>query len=575
MATATLYLYEDPNQTYSISCWADRSFSRERAIVQKMNQTSSTAVGSVTTPGTITAGSLTSMPSSNLQNLVFSYAKASNYKINISAATLYVTLASDTSFESLSVGNQLHSYPTYNTQYSGAVDLSGVNTTEKTITATLKIDPEMSMTVLQALGGGYSWSVQKEATVSYDQFYYYDSTDGTTYWYRHYLDGTGVQRSWCSAKVTNVYLVIEYEEDTSVIIDRSTAISMLNVGVSGVAKKISDMFIGVNGVAKKISEAWIGVNGIAKKIYPAYMISMLSPGDIIQIDEEGTGTTYAEWMVMHHNYYETGQTILMRKYCLPNNMYLNSSGGSGQYSYPYFDYNADNYLSKTWLTAASESFQNLLIETPIAGRTWSGGTVKTASRKIWLPSAVNLSVSSFEEGNTAYYDDTNGAFDYFATNDTLAARIAYITEGGDAVRWWTRTVTGGTHPYQRTINTSGDFSSYQYYNTAYLRPVINIYSNNYLEKISDGVYRMVGSSSNTRVETIAFTVDGIAYQAEDGMSWSEWVHSSYNTNGFQIVDHYVTASNPNQGVYTPSGLESLDEDYIYAGTAYEFGPGPV
>ena len=563
MATATLYLYEDPNQTYSISCWADRKFSRGPATVKKTANVASTSYPfTMVSAGSITAGELTSMPNSNVQNLVFSYNNLSKYKINITTITLHVTLASDTTFDSITVGNSFYNYPVYNTEYSGTIDLTGVNTTEKTITATLSIDPYLSSDVLTALGG-YSWDVFKEATVTQDVFQSQDTTDSYIF-KRYYQALSGIQRSWCSAKVANVYLVIEYEEDTSVIVDRSTAISMLNVGVSGVAKKISDMFIGVNGVAKKISEAWIGVNGIAKKIYPAYMISMLSPGDIIQIDEEGTGTTYAEWMVMHHNYYETGQTILMRKYCLPNNMYLNYSGGSGQYSYPYFDYNADNYLSKTWLTAAGESFQNLLIETPITGRTWSGGTVKTASRKIWLPSAVNLSVSSFEEGNTAYYDDTNGAFDYFATNDTLAARIAYITEGGDAVRWWTRTVTGGMHPYQRTINTSGDFSNYQYYNTAYLRPVINIYSNNYLEKISDGVYRMVGGGKQTGAILITFTIEGTSCQAENGMTWKEWIASNYNTIG-------VTAGNTSSTEVMLGGrrIDAALGATIIAGKNYE------
>jgi hypothetical protein len=117
------------------------------------------------------------------------------------------------------------------------------------------------------------------------------------------------------------------------------------------------MFIGVNGVAKKISEAWIGVNGIAKKIYPAYMVSMLNPGDIIQIDEEGTGTTYAEWIVMQHNHYGVGSTALMRKYCLPTKQTLNYNGGNGStYGYPYFNGTADNYLRNLWLSTRSGSF---------------------------------------------------------------------------------------------------------------------------------------------------------------------------------------------------------------------------
>ena len=37
---------------------------------------------------------------------------------------------------------------------------------------------------------------------------------------------------------------------------------------------------------------------------------------------------------------------------------------------------------------------------------------------------------------------------------------------------------------------------------------------------------------------IDFTVEGIAYQAEDGMTWGEWIASPYNTDGFFIDDEY-------------------------------------
>lgn len=40
----------------------------------------------------------------------------------------------------------------------------------------------------------------------------------------------------------------------------------------------------------------------------------------------------------------------------------------------------------------------------------------------------------------------------------------------------------------------------------------------------DGSYIVSGG-----VELISFTIDGDHYEAEDGMTWSEWVDSSYNT----------------------------------------------
>lgn len=487
MATATLYLYEDPTQQYGISCWADRQFSRGPATVRKTANVASTSYPFTTIQaGSITAGNIVSMPRSNTQNLIFSYTKLSNYKINIESATLYVTLASDTTFDSILVGNQSYNNPVYNIQYSGTIDLSNVNTLEQTITAPIAIDPYMSATVLAALGGDHSWSVQTEATPTEDVFSHQD-TASTYVFTRYYRALSGIQRSWCSAKITNIYLVVEYEEDTSVIVDRSTTTALLNIGVSGKAKKVSDIFVGVNGIARKISEAWIGVNGAARKIYPACILGLLSPGDILQIDENGDGT-FTDWIVMHQNYYGNNATVLMRKTILTNKQ-LDESGGVNQYGYPYAEQEADNYLRITWLQAKSATFQNLLIETPIVARTWSG-TTKTINRKVWLPAAVNLSGSKSDFTESDRKDDPSGAFSYFISNDTNSDRIAYNSNGTIGA-WWTRSPVGGSHPLCRAINNTGGFNNWNYYNNIGLRPVINIASNTLLEKVSENAYRII------------------------------------------------------------------------------------
>ena len=35
---------------------------------------------------------------------------------------------------------------------------------------------------------------------------------------------------------------------------------------------------------------------------------------------------------------------------------------------------------------------------------------------------------------------------------------------------------------------------------------------------------------------ISFTIAGTSYQAEEGMTWEQWVNSSYNTGGFYVID---------------------------------------
>lgn len=53
--------------------------------------------------------------------------------------------------------------------------------------------------------------------------------------------------------------------------------------------------------------------------------------------------------------------------------------------------------------------------------------------------------------------------------------------------------------------------------------------------IEDGVRYQNGGEYVSPVKKISFTINGTSYQAEEGMTWGEWVASSYNTAGYQIV----------------------------------------
>lgn len=59
---------------------------------------------------------------------------------------------------------------------------------------------------------------------------------------------------------------------------------------------------------------------------------------------------------------------------------------------------------------------------------------------------------------------------------------------------------------------------------------------------------------------ITFTVDGVEYQAEEGMTWGEWVGSEYNVNGvfFIDVDNSIGYS------YMLGLWVGTDKDYVYA-----------
>lgn len=52
-------------------------------------------------------------------------------------------------------------------------------------------------------------------------------------------------------------------------------------------------------------------------------------------------------------------------------------------------------------------------------------------------------------------------------------------------------------------------------------------------KILDGVYDTID------IETVKIKgelrIDGVVYKYEEGMSWQEWINSSYNTAGYTII----------------------------------------
>ena len=72
------------------------------------------------------------------------------------------------------------------------------------------------------------------------------------------------------------------------------------------------------------------------------------------------------------------------------------------------------------------------------------------------------------------------------------------------------------------------------------------------------------SGDISKITLISFTIAGTSYQAEEGMTWTEWCASSYNTDGYFIntSNYIVTKDEENRvGSATPT-------DIITSGTAY-------
>ena len=68
---------------------------------------------------------------------------------------------------------------------------------------------------------------------------------------------------------------------------------------------------------------------------------------------------------------------------------------------------------------------------------------------------------------------------------------------------------------------------------------------------------------------ISFTIDGTSYQAEEGMTWAEWVASSYNTGDFIISESSGSPTNVNYYLIKTSSYGFLQAtDAIISGEAY-------
>lgn len=67
---------------------------------------------------------------------------------------------------------------------------------------------------------------------------------------------------------------------------------------------------------------------------------------------------------------------------------------------------------------------------------------------------------------------------------------------------------------------------------------------------------------------ISFTIAGTSYQAEDGMTWGEWVESEYNTDGFVFYAGSLCTSSLNYFVENSGGSSAT----ITEGTNYSMSP---
>ena len=96
--------------------------------------------------------------------------------------------------------------------------------------------------------------------------------------------------------------------------------------------------------------------------------------------------------------------------------------------------------------------------------------------------------------------------------------------------------------------------------------------------IDETKIQYAGTYTGTAIFTIAvkdapkaminFTIDGTPYQAEEGMTWAEWVNSPYNEDSFKVLDEWIFTSNGMMEVYLGEECGVLTNEVIIADFKY-------
>lgn len=87
----------------------------------------------------------------------------------------------------------------------------------------------------------------------------------------------------------------------------------------------------------------------------------------------------------------------------------------------------------------------------------------------------------------------------------------------------------------------------------------------------EGFNDISGTGGNPPATMISFTIDGTSYNAEEGMTWYEWVNSSYNTSGFTCATSTSSVLLPEQNVVVVYNTKPVfGNNLIYSNRVYTF-----
>ncbi|MBO5121283.1 MAG: hypothetical protein J6C28_06340 [Bacilli bacterium] len=200
----------------------------------------------------------------------------------------------------------------------------------------------------------------------------------------------------------------------------------------------------------------------------------------------------------------------------------------------------------------------------------SEGTTSISSLKVGFTSPGESVTYSFYVGNSGEYDAYLRAINF---NNAIGANSNKVcTAGTDATDSLVQaacndiSISVNVHDITAT-STSSSISGKVLYQKTFAPITITIeYAANGNRadgpfSVSFGDVSLDYSSAASSVSLITFTIDGVTYQAEEGMTWLEWVESSYNIDYYYYDGGGICSSNYEKVIYDETTVIEKGKDY--------------
>ena len=252
-------------------------------------------------------------------------------------------------------------------------------------------------------------------------------------------------------------------------------------------------------------------------------LGTIAEGSMLAIEENGTPVPF---YVAKHNYEPDlngeGRTLLVRKDVLSETRVWEES--SSNYFVMYPDSSISSWLNSDYISLLSTSIREILSETMFEYVSSLDESILRDSEYIFLLSSDEYGIQYNAEGEALPI-----------CNDLIIAQYE-----GEAVTHWTRSRTAGSSLVTGTaaaIKADGTCYNYQFTSSHYVRPAFTLPNTITLspEPNSDGYYELVQPA------LISFNIEGESFQAEEGMTWTEWVNSEYCVATGDIVEFLLPA----------------------------------